>query len=104
MNFLFFLHGVLLKEFASQGQIRIFIYSLKSAILDYIQQVQKTQPIILLDDVFSDLDQEKIKIFLNYFQNKGQIFLTCANSNLIEHFLKELSNEQYKLFNLSNQL
>ena len=99
-DFLFILQGELIKEFASQGQTRIFIYSLKSALLEYIRRVQKLNPVILLDDIFSDLDEERIKLFLNYFKNKGQIFLTCANENLIRYFLKDLLVTQGKVFKL----
>ena len=41
--------------------------------------VNKEEPIIILDDVFSELDKEKRENLLNYIINKEQVFITCTN-------------------------
>lgn len=53
-----------LSTYASQGQKRMLMISLKLAIYDYIFVKTKTEPIILLDDILSELDQEnRIRLF-----------------------------------------
>ncbi len=72
-----FINGKEVKPFASQGQQRSVVLSLKIAELDTIKQEKET-PILLLDDVFSELDRERRKKLLN-FTSKTQTIITCTD-------------------------
>ena len=50
-----------LKVYASQGQLKSFIMALKLSQYKIIQSVHKNTPILLLDDIFDKLDQERVK-------------------------------------------
>lgn len=77
-----FLNGVEVKAFGSQGQQRTVALSLKLAELEIIKNRIGEYPILLLDDVFSELDASRRKKLLK-FTAKTQTILTCTD------FLKE---------------
>lgn len=80
----FFLDDMELRRFGSQGQHRIFVMSLKLAQLLYYSEVMEEMPVLILDDVFGDLDTQKIKILLHMLnEHPGQVFITVANSDLV---------------------
>ena len=67
-----------IKEYASQGEKTLFKYILKLTEAEVLKQKKNTRPIILLDDFFAKLDNEKImKIFL-YFHCKFQAIITTT--------------------------
>ena len=55
-DFVFLLRGVPLEEAASRGETRTTILALKKCEQDFVQEFGKSSPILLLDDVFSELD------------------------------------------------
>ncbi len=76
----FFLDDFELRRYGSQGQHRLFTLSLKLAQLHYYSDELDDLPILMLDDVFGDLDLTKTEILLTALQqHKGQIFITSAN-------------------------
>lgn len=77
---IFYLNDFELRKFGSQGQHRLFALSLKLAQLHYYSDELDDLPILMLDDVFGDLDERKIEILLNALQeHEGQTFITSAN-------------------------
>ncbi len=78
------------KDFASQGQQRSIILSLKIAELEYLKNNHDYFPILLLDDVFSELDEKRknmlIKILKDY---KIQSFISLANLELIKNQIEK---------------
>ena len=67
---------------ASQGQIRTACISLKLAVVEYFKK--NTQNIIIiLDDVFSELDEFRQNKILDYFNDNYQVFITTTNINLL---------------------
>lgn len=73
-----FLNGVEVKSYGSQGQQRTVALSMKLAELEIIKNRVGEYPILLLDDVFSELDKERRKKLLN-FTNKTQTIITCTD-------------------------
>lgn len=71
-----FINGKEVKPFASQGQQRSVVLSLKIAELDTIKQEKET-PILLLDDVFSELDSARQKLLIEYLKD-SQVFVTST--------------------------
>lgn len=91
----FFINGMEVKTFGSQGQQRTTLLSLKIAELQYMNYETDSYPVLLLDDVFSELDTERQR-FLMKFVKDIQTFITCTD---VEYF-KNLQIEDYSLFNV----
>jgi len=70
-------------SFASQGQKRMLILALKMAILEFIVSKIDTYPILLLDDVFSELDSKKKEKFAQLLPKGVQIMITTTEINEI---------------------
>lgn len=81
------------KKFASQGQQRSIILALKLAESNVIFQTTKEKPVILLDDVMSELDEKRQDFLLNHFDNT-QVFITCCDKSLFSK-LKTNANIYY---------
>jgi DNA replication and repair protein RecF len=76
----FFLGDMELRNYGSQGQHRLFSVALKLAQLFYYSDELDDLPIMLLDDVFGNLDNKKTEIILNTLQkHTGQTFITSAS-------------------------
>jgi len=67
------------KIFASQGQMRSAALSLKLAEWQILREETGCEPILLLDDVLSELDPSRQNFILNHMQ-AGQSFITCCDT------------------------
>lgn len=77
---IFFLDGMELRNFGSQGQHRLFSMSLKMAQLFYYSDELDDLPIMLLDDLFGNLDQQKTDTITETLnRHAGQTFITSAS-------------------------
>lgn len=70
--------GLSSKIYASQGQQRSAALALKLSEAKLITRVTNEQPVILLDDVMSELDGARQEYILNYI-GSGQVFITCCD-------------------------
>ena len=68
------------EEFASQGQKRTILLSLKVGIVKLIEKIIKDEPILLLDDVFSELDENRRKLLLDLLPKNIQIFISTTEN------------------------
>ena len=75
------------RRFGSQGQQRTVALSMKLAEIELIKEEKGEYPILLLDDVFSELDEERQKYLLKYL-DRMQVIITAAErpDELIEVF------------------
>ena len=71
------LSGIDLKEFGSQGQTRTAAISLKLAQRELMGRESGQIPVLLLDDVLSELDPGRQDFVLNQI-SQGQVFITCC--------------------------
>ena len=71
------LSGLSLKSFGSQGQVRTAAISLKLAQRELLRRELGEEPVLLLDDVLSELDQNRQDFVLNQIVS-GQVFITCC--------------------------
>ncbi len=80
------------KTIASQGQRKSLLFSLKLAELEILKEEKKLSPLLLLDDVFEKLDEERIDNLLMGVttENEGQIFITDTNCNRLDKQLQKL--------------
>lgn len=79
-DFLFTLAGNELRKYGSQGQQKSFLISLKLTEFDMISNHKGFKPILLLDDIFDKLDDDRITRMLGLISREtfGQIFITDA--------------------------
>lgn len=75
------------RSFGSQGQKRSVALSLKLAGAEVIKEISGEYPICLLDDVMSELDENRQNYILNHIRN-WQSFITCCDTSNIKN-LKE---------------
>lgn len=82
----FTLNRAPLKQFASQGQKKSFLFALKLAQYTYLKNVLHYQPILLLDDVFEKLDQERMEALLKIIRGEGfgQVLLTDTHAGRVQ--------------------
>ncbi len=85
------------KTFASQGQTRTAALALKLAARDIFYQDTGEWPVLLLDDVLSELDARRQEFVLNRISS-GQVFITCCEeeklANLREGMAFHIRNGQ----------
>ena len=70
---------------ASQGQHRAVTLALKSAEIEVVGQARGVRPILLLDDVSSELDRARTAALFSFLrEQRGQVFLTTTRPELID--------------------
>lgn len=74
----FFVNGMPARDFASQGQLRSAALALKLSEAEIIRRKNKTDPVIILDDILSELDSVRRDYILHHIE-KSQVFITCCN-------------------------
>ena len=72
------LNGYPARAYASQGQMRSIALSLKLAERELLKKGTSSLPVLLLDDVLSELDPGRQHFILNHVEG-GQIFITCCD-------------------------
>lgn len=82
-DFIFCLKDENLRFIGSQGQCRMSVLSLKLSEIEIFKDFKGTSPIILLDDVFSELDKEKKNNLLKFIDNGMQVIITTTDLNSI---------------------
>lgn len=81
----FMINGIDVKKFGSQGQQRTVALSLKLAEISLVKKIINDNPILLLDDVMSELDSTRRDALLSYI-NDIQTIITCTG---YDDFIKE---------------
>lgn len=81
------------KKFASQGQQRSIALCMKLSLIKLLHEKYEDYPIVLLDDVMSDLDKFRQKQILSLIKDT-QSFITCVNHS----FLEDISN--YRIYKI----
>lgn len=91
----FSLDGNPFKGVASQGQRKSLLFSLKLAEFDMLQKHKGFAPLLLLDDVFEKLDENRMHHLLQRVcvENQGQVFLTDTHKERISSHFRELGVE-----------
>ncbi|NLJ70944.1 MAG: DNA replication/repair protein RecF [Clostridiaceae bacterium] len=93
----------LLKERGSQGQQRSAVLALKLAELQIIENETNQKPVLLLDDVMSELDDKRRTHLLSAFED-NQVFITCTDlGQIYPEYKGKLSGKQ-KPSNLDNTI
>ena len=89
-DFSFFLNEKDIKVYASQGQQKSAILSYKLATIPIFEEFTNTKPVILLDDIFSELDNKKKNRILKYINQDIQSIITTTDlKNISKKMLTE---------------
>ena len=78
-DFKVYLNDLEIDMFASQGQQRLISLCMKLAVVEIVSKANKQEPLIILDDAFSELDAKKKEKLLDYVLSKNQVFITCTD-------------------------
>ncbi|NEU04396.1 DNA replication/repair protein RecF [Clostridium senegalense] len=94
-DFATFINNIDVKTYGSQGQQRTSVLSMKFASVQIIKDITGEYPLLLLDDVLSELDISRQKYILNSISNV-QTLITCTGINNIKKYLN--SSVDIKIF------
>ena len=94
-DYLFYLNGKEVSKYCSQGQKRIIILALKMSIVQLIYQMKREYPVLLLDDVFSELDLNKRKGLIRLLPTTVQTIVTTTDLADIQDISRDKINEIY---------
>ena len=86
------------REFASQGQHRAFVLAMKIGEITYLEERYHFAPILLLDDVSSELDRERNRFLFDFLRSRdeGQVFITTTHRDYI------LLDDDLKVFDVDS--
>lgn len=90
-----------IKKFGSQGQQKSFLVALKLAQFDFIKEESGVTPLLLLDDIFDKLDENRVAHLVGLVNddNFGQLFISDTHADRTEEIVKQ-TNQSYQLFKL----
>ena len=94
-DFLVEINGLNARQFCSQGQVRTAALSLKLADREIHRGAVGEYPVMLLDDVLSELDPRRQEYVLNRISG-GQVFITCCENDRLDRL------QSGKLFHIQN--
>ncbi|WP_372755536.1 DNA replication/repair protein RecF [Mariniflexile sp.] len=90
-----------IKKFGSQGQQKSFLIALKLAQFDFIKAQSNVNPILLLDDIFDKLDENRVAQIIKLVDNEnfGQLFISDTHAERTENAVKQV-HQSYEIFKL----
>ncbi len=91
-DLLFYIDNEEMINYASEGQIKNAIIAFKLAQIEYIYELRKDYPIVVFDDLFSELDKEKVNNIISLLKEDIEIFITTTDVNLLRNDIKKKSN------------
>ena len=88
-DLIFKIDGVDARIYASEGQQRLIVIAYKISELLLFKKIKKEYPVLLLDDVFSEIDLKKRNNIIKYFEDDIQVIITTNDINDIDKKLVE---------------
>ena len=85
-DFRLLVDGVDMGTFASRGQARTLALTLRLAEASYLSQVRREEPVVLLDDVLSEMDEDRRARVLEKIAGYGQSLITTTDLDLVRRF------------------
>ena len=97
----FEIEGHPVKKFGSQGQQKSFLIALKLAQFDFMKELNEVAPILLLDDIFDKLDENRVAHIVDLVATNqlGQLFISDTHGDRTEKVVKD-THQSYKMFEL----
>lgn len=88
-DFIFYYKNKMAKDYLSEGEQKNAVISFKLAEINIFYYQAKTMPILILDDLFSELDNQKINKIIKFLKKSIQLFITTTDlDNIDEKILK----------------
>ncbi|MBR2051576.1 MAG: DNA replication/repair protein RecF [Bacteroidales bacterium] len=102
-DLVFLIDGHAVKQFASQGQQKSFVVAIKLAQFDFNYKKIGQKPILLLDDIFDKLDDNRVSQLVKLVGNDhfGQVFITDTQRQRIK-YLMDNTIVNHKIFKVNN--
>ena len=94
----FILDDLLLKDYGSEGQQKNAVISWKFSEIAIIQKEKNVVPILILDDLLSELDEVKIQNILKLIDKEIQTFITTTEIEKVSSLLKESKYKKIHIF------
>lgn len=96
-----FMDGQPVKKFASQGQLKSFLLALRLAQYDLLRLEKGFAPILLLDDIFDKLDEQRVRQLVGLLIGRdfGQILVTDTHRDRLEAIIASFTGD-YKIFEI----
>ncbi|MCE2501482.1 MAG: DNA replication/repair protein RecF [Dehalococcoidia bacterium] len=91
-NFAIFMNGLDANSFASRGEARTIALSLRLAEADYLAQAREDDPVILLDDVFSEMDDRRRVRVLQKVSQYRQTLMTTTDAEPLRAILGDTAS------------
>jgi DNA replication and repair protein RecF len=87
------MHDISFKSLASQGQRKSLLFALKLAEWDVLKEKKEFPPLLLLDDVFEKLDEQRMHNLLHWVcaENEGQVFITDTHKERLTKQLQDIN-------------
>lgn len=92
-----------IKKLGSQGQKKTYLVALKMAQFEFIKEISGLKPILLLDDIFDKLDQQRVEQIVATVAGEqfGQIFITDTNREHLDSIIRKLDTD-FRIFKVDN--
>ena len=87
-----------IKNFASQGEHKTFVIALKLAEYHFMKDVRGSLPVLLLDDLLSELDSVRVSKIVSHLKDYGQIFLTTTDTSYLNELKNFYAGKEISLF------
>lgn len=96
---IFKINGLLVRNFASQGQQKTFALSIKLAQYSYIAEQKQVNPVLLLDDICDKLDAQRLAKLFSFLNTviKGQIFITDTQTHRLTQLQSDTNYQSIEL-------
>ena len=98
------LGGHPMRKTGSQGQCKTYTIALRMAQFEFLKKYTGTTPVLLLDDIFDKLDEQRVVSIINVVSNNkdfGQIFITDTNRTHLDEIVAMMSGD-YAMFGVED--
>lgn len=92
-------NGGVARECASQGQHKTLLIAIKMAEFEYLRKVRLETPVVLLDDIFSELDVQRAANVLDLMRSDAQSFVTTTDASIF--YSNFAGDARHALFSVS---
>jgi len=101
-DLVFLMENRVIRKFASQGQQKSFLISLKLALFHWLKDKKQVAPFLLLDDIFDKLDHDRSTLLLELIAKDGlgQIFITDTQHGRLENAF--IGNKEVEFYEMEN--
>ena len=102
-DLVFLIEGKPLKKFGSQGQQKTYLLALKLAQAEYLKEIKNRAPILLLDDIYDKLDEERVTKLMEIIRSDwfGQVFISDTHLDRLPQLFDKLG-ANYKAFTIKS--